>query len=117
MNPRCPNAVPEQTPSKKNPRDEDLPVTTPLRALAALAASLALGGCTGQYLTTGETPRDNFIETGEVKLVPITPELIANAAASQAAQVPPELLAYKPQSYQIQPGDTLLVTVWDHPEL
>jgi len=89
-----------------------------IRAIAIPAAAIMLlSGCMGQHLSTGETPRDNFIQTGEVKVVPITPELLANAAASQAAQVPPELLAYKPQSYQIQPGDTLLVTVWDHPEL
>lgn len=83
------------------------------------AAIMLLGGCMGQHLSTGEMPRDNFIQTGEVKVVPITPELVAmnGAAAAQAAQVPPELLAYKPVSYQIQPGDTLLVTVWDHPEL
>jgi len=92
-------------------------VTTPLRALAALAASLALGGCTGQYLTTSETPRDNFIETGEVKLVPITPELINANPTGQTVQLPQELLDYHADNYRIHGGDTLLVTVWDHPEL
>ena len=71
----------------------------------------------GQHLSTGETPRDNFIQTGEVRVVPITPELVASEASAAQAQVPAELLAYKPQAYQVQPGDTLLVTVWDHPEL
>src|SRR4249919_2916152 len=91
-----------------------------IRAIAIPAAAIMLlSGCMGQQLSTGETPRDNFIQTGEVKVVPITPELLAmnGAAAHAAAQVPSELLAYKPESYQIQPGDTLLVTVWDHPEL
>jgi len=91
-----------------------------IRAFAIPAAAIMLlSGCMGQHLSTGETPRDNFIQTGEVKVVPITPELLAmnGAAAQAAAQVPPELLAFKPESYQIQPGDTLLVTVWDHPEL
>lgn len=93
-------------------------MTTPLRAIAALAATLALGGCTGQYLTTGETPRDNFIETGEVKVVPITPELVASPEMNTAlAALPSELTTYKPETYHVQPGDTLIVTVWDHPEL
>ncbi len=72
----------------------------------------------GQHLSTGETPRANLIETGEVRVVPITPELVANSTAGmQAQQVPAELANYRPESYRIQPGDTLLVTVWDHPEL
>ena len=88
----------------------------PLRALAALTASLALAGCTGQYLTTGETPRDNFIETGEVKVVPITPELVATLPQTTSA-LPAEITGYRPETYHLQPGDTLIVTVWDHPEL
>ncbi len=81
-------------------------------------AVVLLGGCMGQQLSTGETPRVNLIETGEVKVVPITPELVANSTAGmQAQQVPAELASYRPESYRIQPGDTLLVTVWDHPEL
>ncbi|HET6435059.1 MAG TPA: polysaccharide biosynthesis/export family protein [Xanthomonadaceae bacterium] len=91
-------------------------MTIPLRALAALTASLALAGCTGQYLTTGETPRDNFIETGEVKVVPITPELVATLPQA-ASTLPAELTGYRPETYHLQPGDTLIVTVWDHPEL
>lgn len=93
-------------------------MTTPLRALAALAASLALSGCTGQYLTTSDAPRDNFIETGEVKVVPITPELLADPSMNVAmAPLPQELTSYRPDTYRLQPGDTLIVTVWDHPEL
>ena len=90
-----------------------------LRAFAVpTVAIVMLGGCMGQHLSTGETPRDNLIQTGEVRVVPITPELVANTAVGMhAQQVPAELLAYKPEAYQIQPGDTLLVTVWDHPEL
>ncbi|MFL6591308.1 MAG: polysaccharide biosynthesis/export family protein [Luteimonas sp.] len=95
-------------------------MNTLIRAFALPAAvALSLAGCMGQHLSTGEMPRDNFIQTGEVKVVPITPELLAtNGPVTQAAaQVPHELLAYRPESYQIQPGDTLLITVWDHPEL
>ena len=95
-------------------------VKTMIRAIVMPAAALLLlSGCMGQHLSTGETPRDNFIETGEVKVVPITPELVAanGANARAAGQIPAELLAFRPESYQIQPGDTLLITVWDHPEL
>jgi polysaccharide export outer membrane protein len=95
-------------------------VNTLIRAFALPAAmTLSLAGCMGQHLSTGEMPRDNFIQTGEVKVVPITPELVAmnGPFAQAAAQVPQELLAYRPESYHIQPGDTLLITVWDHPEL
>lgn len=90
-----------------------------LRFFVMPAVAVALsGGCTGQHLSTGEMPRDNFIQTGEVKVVPITPELVASdAAAMRPDTVPQELQSYRPESYTIQPGDTLLVTVWDHPEL
>ena len=90
-----------------------------LRAFAVpTVAIVMLGGCMGQHLSTGETPRDNLIQTGEVRVVPITPELVAhNAVGMHAQQIPAELLAYKPDAYHVQPGDTLLVTVWDHPEL
>ncbi len=98
---------------------EDANVNNLLRAFAIpTVAVVMLGGCMGQQLSTGETPRDNLIQTGEVRVVPITPELVANnAVGMHAQQIPAELLAYKPDAYQVQPGDTLLVTVWDHPEL
>jgi polysaccharide export outer membrane protein len=99
--------------------NEDANVNNLLRAFAMPTVAVALlGGCMGQQLSTGETPRVNLIETGEVKVVPITPELVAaSAAGMRAQQVPAELASYRPESYRIQPGDTLLVTVWDHPEL
>ncbi|HEY9110391.1 MAG TPA: polysaccharide biosynthesis/export family protein [Rhodanobacteraceae bacterium] len=53
-----------------------------------------------------------------VHLVPITPQVIASEkAADTPASIPPALLDYQPQGYQIGPGDTLYITVWNHPEL
>jgi polysaccharide export outer membrane protein len=79
---------------------------------AALAAMLA--GCAlapGQRMTGNH----GLVEGGDVEMIPITSELIS--APSSAVELPAELASYKPDSYQIHPGDTILVTVWDHPEL
>jgi polysaccharide export outer membrane protein len=53
----------------------------------------------------------------DVELVQITPELVATNRVTASAAIPAELQNYRPESYQISPGDTLIVTVWDHPEL
>jgi len=50
-------------------------------------------------------------------MVQITPELVATNRSAIKAQLPAELMSYRPDSYRISPGDTILVTVWDHPEL
>lgn len=53
-----------------------------------------------------------------VHLVPITPQLIATEATTNVpTAIPPALLDYHPQPYQVGPGDTLYITVWNHPEL
>lgn len=93
--------------------------TLPLLAIAVLTSSL--GGCIwapGQHLATGSLTRDSQVDNGHVQLVPITPKLLVMDQATEANRtVPAALLSYKPAPYRIGAGDTLYITVWDHPEL
>jgi polysaccharide biosynthesis/export protein len=82
------------------------------RSCAAVAIAVAIGGCVpGQQMTRG----DANIGGSDVEMVSITADLVAPSRVP--AQVPAELLNYKTDTYRIHPGDTLIVTVWDHPEL
>lgn len=91
-----------------------------LLAGIALAAVL-LNGCAivpGQHMSTSALTNGGSPESGHVNLVQITPDSLATAQAGAASQqVAPELLSYQPEAYQIGVGDTLYITVWDHPEL
>lgn len=89
----------------------------------ALLATALLGGCVfapGQHFSNGTLPH-NDDAARYFTVVPITPKLLAmdraSAASAAAASVPQALLDYQPGPYRIGPGDTLYVTVWDHPEL
>lgn len=89
---------------------------------AGIALSmLLLTGCAiapGQHLTPDSITSDDAPESGHVQMVQITPELVSSAVTDASGHaVPAELLSYQPESYQIGPGDTLYITVWDHPEL
>jgi polysaccharide export outer membrane protein len=88
------------------------------RALVVAALSVALSGClTGQSMSSRDFNGGSTVQ-GDMRMVEITPEFVASGEnAMGATQLPQELTAYRPESYHIQAGDTLLVTVWDHPEL
>ena len=93
-----------------------------IRSLSlAVLAGLALQGCMfapGQYLDTSEIGKEGSPESSRVELIPITPKLIAqNAATHISSSVPAALLAFKPEAYRIGGNDVLYITVWDHPEL
>ena len=88
---------------------------TAVLACSIAAAAIAAGGCVpGQHMTR-QSAVDAEVAGSDVRMVPITGQLVSEARAP--ARVPAELLGYRVDSYQIHPGDTLLVTVWDHPEL
>lgn len=86
--------------------------------VAAIAAVFVSGCIPGQYMSSKAGPGGSVVEGDHVEMVQITSELVAaDRNARQPGQIPAELQGYRPESYRISPGDTLLVTVWDHPEL
>ena len=87
------------------------------RCVLAVMACAVMAGCVpGQ--TASLNVRAAQTDPDYVHLVPITPQVIAQEdAADSSGAIPPALLGYQPQAYQIGPGDTLYITVWNHPEL
>lgn len=102
---------------------------TTLYSAPLLAAMLAgLSGCTlipGQTLSIRgmhTTEKDAGVNTDLQTLMhvhPVTPALIRQLRPVPVLSRPNPALAAQLQhySYQIGPGDVLMVTVWDHPEL
>jgi polysaccharide export outer membrane protein len=88
--------------------------------LTAAAFATLLQGCVwapGQHMATDNLMRDSS-DNSQVELIPITPKLLAmDHASEQAAALPQALVAYQPEPYRIGAGDTLYITVWEHPEL
>ncbi len=92
-----------------------------LPALTAAALAALLCGCVfapGQHLASSGSLRESDASR-YFQLTPITPKLLAMQRATNEAiaAVPAALLDYQPEPYRIGPGDTLFVTVWEHPEL
>ncbi len=88
------------------------------RALGLFACTLALAGLAGCGIAPGQTMGVRSSNSDYVQLVPITPQLVTTQqAAATEPVIPQALLDYQPQAYHIGPGDTLYITVWDHPEL
>lgn len=73
-------------------------------------ATFASTGCVpGQQMTRSDA------SGSDVRMVPITAEVVSQPAPQVV--LPQELASFQGEAYRIQPGDTLIVTVWDHPEL
>jgi polysaccharide biosynthesis/export protein len=93
--------------------------TSPL--LIVFGSALVLQGCVwspGQYVSDKGLVRGTPADNSQIQLVTITPQLLsANNPVTLSAAIPEELLSYKPEPYRIGSGDTLYITVWDHPEL
>lgn len=87
----------------------------------AAVCSLALSGCfwaPGQHMDERALNRPDSSTGSHYQLVPITPKLIAmDRATAKTATIPAALASYQPGDYRIGPGDSLYITVWEHPEL
>ncbi|WP_407354017.1 polysaccharide biosynthesis/export family protein [Luteimonas sp. R10] len=83
---------------------------------AATVVAIVLSGCTGQHMSVRSVNNHTLVQEGDVAMVPITSQLVSQQPRP-VMEIPAELTGYRPDSYRIHPGDTILVTVWDHPEL
>ncbi len=92
-----------------------------LRALGVALLALVLSACIltpGQHMTTRDFSRDDSVGNNRYRLITITGKEIAmERAVVTVPAIPQELLDFQPEPYRIGVGDSLYITVWDHPEL
>ena len=82
---------------------------------SAIALSVSLAACIPGQQLTAKGPGTTVVSGQEIQVTPITGELIAGKRTP--VTLPQELTSYQPEAYRVTPGDTLIITVWDHPEL
>lgn len=91
------------------------------RWLGIVGVCCALQACVwapGQQVKNSDFDGGSLSKNGRYELVPITAKEVAMERATFVAPViPAELLAYRARPYEIGTGDSLYITVWDHPEL
>ncbi|MDR6935634.1 MULTISPECIES: polysaccharide biosynthesis/export family protein [unclassified Luteibacter] len=92
-----------------------------LPTLGLAGCCLLLQACIlapGQHMKRAELNDRESATGSRYQLVPITPKLIAmDRATASTPTVDPVLTSYRPDEYRIGPGDSLYITVWEHPEL